>query len=73
MNPSKICLARGLSVYTNIADAQNYVKLYPNKGTYVAQATLNNTDGHVSATPSKGNSHHTWWPFDGVDRKALFT
>lgn len=69
---AKSCQARGLSVYTDKADAQNRAKLYG--GTYIAEATLSGTDGLVAPTPNQltPDSHHTWWPYDGIDRAALF-
>lgn len=72
VSAGKACQARGLSVYSDKADAQNRARLYG--GTYIAEATLNGTDGVIAATPNQRtpDSHHTWWPFDGVDRAALF-
>lgn len=66
------CLARGLSVYTDKADAENRARLYG--GTYIAEALLDGSSGALAATPNQKtpDSHHTWWPFDGVDRAALF-
>lgn len=70
----KQCQARGLSVYTELVDAENRAKLYPGSGAYIAEASLNGTDGVVQPTPNNRtpDSHHTWWPYDGVDRAVLF-
>lgn len=72
VSPAKSCQARGLSVYTNKADAQNRARLYG--GTHIAEATLDGTDGLIVSTPNQRtpDSHHTWWPCDSVDRAALF-
>lgn len=74
VSPSKECQSHGVSVYTDHRDVANKVQLYPWKGTHVAQGTLDAKDGVVVATPNRKapDSHHTWWPCNGIDRAALF-
>ena len=66
------CQARGLSVFRAIEDAQRYAELYPATGNLIAQATLGRRDGKTIPTPTNGNTHTTWWPYEGVERNAKF-
>jgi hypothetical protein len=66
------CQARGLSVFVAIEDAQRYAELYPATGNLIAQATLDNSDGKTKPTPTNGNTHTTWWPYEGIERHAKF-
>ena len=66
------CLAFGLSVFRSIDDAKAYAERYPDSGRFIASATLDSSDGRTLGTPRGGNSHTTWWPFEGADRHAKF-
>jgi hypothetical protein len=68
----KECEARGLSVFGKLDDAKHYAALYPYVGDKFAVGALEPPHGKTLATPRKGNSHVTWWPYSGVDRPALF-
>jgi hypothetical protein len=69
----RLCEARGLSAFRSINDARAYAERYPDSGNMVAKAELNSDDGKLKPTPRYGNSHVTWWPFDGIDRSCKFT
>lgn len=66
------CLRCGLSVFRDLEDAINQQRLLPKLGRGIARALL--TAVHGKACPTKGQqpTHTTWWPFEGVDRSALF-
>lgn len=68
----KKCQARGLSVFIAIEDAQRYAELYPATGNLIAQATFDASDGKTKPTPTNGNTHTTWWPYEGIQRNAKF-
>jgi hypothetical protein len=70
----RICQANGLSVFRSIEDARAYADRYPDSGQLIATANFNDEDGKIKATPRPpyGDSHTTWWPFDGVDRCHKF-
>jgi len=68
-----MCQARGLSVFTVLEDALDYAERYPDSGNLIAKAVLDGTDGRTKPTPSQGNSHTTWWPYENVARHAKFS
>ena len=55
------CLARGLSVYSDMRDAARLLKLPKFRGMLICQVTLERGAGNLSETTSR--SHVTWWPF----------
>lgn len=67
------CLRCGLSVFRELADAQNQRSLMPRLGGWVATGTLRAVHGKACLTPGSQPTHTTWWPHVGVDRVALFT
>lgn len=67
------CEARGLSLFTELADARHYLRKFPSLGRGIAFATLTDQHGKVKATPRKpAPSHSTWWPFTSTPRHSLF-
>lgn len=66
------CIACGLSVFANKADAQHYRDKYPALGSFIAQAALNSTHGRWLPSQKATNSHITWWPFRHLARNAIF-
>jgi hypothetical protein len=71
-NPERACDSVGLSVFLNSKDAFHYRDKYPYLGEYVAQGALAEKHGKLQRTPRRGNSHATWWPFEGIARHELF-
>lgn len=72
---AKECQSNGVSVYADRRDAEHNLKVFPGSGgTHIVEAALSGNDGVVAHTPNqkRPDSHHTWWPFNGVDRAALF-
>jgi len=66
-----VCKGHGISVFTDTRDACHFRGLQPNGGgQYLATATLTQAHGLVAKTGKR--SHHTWWPFHGTNRTALF-
>ena len=63
------CQVRGLSVFTEKADAETAAKGSKNlQGAMVAKVTLNRGAGYIQKTPSKRRkSHCTWWPYKAFD------
>ncbi|KGW81876.1 hypothetical protein Y033_4721 [Burkholderia pseudomallei MSHR435] len=71
LSQAAVCKSHGISVFTDTRDANHFRGLQPNGGgQHMATATLTQADGLVAKTGKL--SHHTWWPFDGTDRVALF-
>lgn len=54
------CRARGVSVYTDSADAAGKLALPQFKGRMVCRVTLDAGAGWIE--PFGRDSHHTWWP-----------
>jgi len=56
------CQACSLSVYTDKADVVRLKKRIPaTRNKKVACGSLNSSCGKLKPTPSKENSHHSWW------------
>lgn len=66
------CLRVGLSLLKNLDDAIHQIKLFPKTGKFVFNADLEPQHGKCKQTKGTLPSHTTWWPFEGVDRAALF-
>ena len=66
------CLRRALSVYRNKNDAETTMRMFPQLGRLIARGVLHPSNGVLKATPTRGNSHHTWWPCDDTDRVGSF-
>jgi hypothetical protein len=70
------CDAHGLSVFREFEDASSYSDRYPYLGSLIAQAELSDQHGKIAPTPREFEgvtyTHETWWPFDGLERHALF-
>lgn len=67
----RVCLRFGLSVFNRFDDAAHHCELFPDLGKGIAMATLNAAHGKAKATGKP--PHQTWWPYEGVDRAALFS
>lgn len=72
-NPARECESAGLSVFRNLEDATNYAGKYPHLGERVAKGSLGDQHGITMPTPRRGNSHLTWWPYEGIIRHSLFS
>lgn len=68
----RVCQAQGLSAFRCLEDARAFAERYPGTGDLIARAELGNEDGKIKPTPRDGNSHVTWWPFEGIDRCRKF-
>jgi hypothetical protein len=73
------CKPSGLSVFTGIDDALDYLGMVPGEVQgdaprhLVARALLSPEAGKIKHTPSAmRKSHHTWWAPDGFDHAAAF-
>lgn len=66
------CLRCGLSVFRVLEDALNQQRLLPKLGSRIARALLVAEHGKVCLTSGQQPSHTTWWPYEGIDRAALF-
>ena len=58
-----VCKGCGLSVYTDLQDIKQLKDRYKRKfGKYkIAEGELDAKFGMIQNTPSKEESHHTWW------------
>jgi hypothetical protein len=69
------CAACGLSVFTRLEDIKKLrrrLKALSNKK--IAKGKANLKDGPALPTPSvEGDSHHTWWLFQGANVTTSFT
>ena len=64
------CRAKGLSVFTDLADARS--ALHEKGGGYVVALELSAGMGALQETPSRARrSHCTWWPAHGIDYDEL--
>ena len=59
------CIARGLSVHTQLADSIRTAKLPMLKGSKPCRVTLDDGAGYLQQTGTP--SHHTWWPLAEFD------
>ncbi len=66
------CLRCGLSVFRALEDAINQHNLMPRLGNIVARAALLAEHGKACLTEGQQRTHTTWWPYEGVDRAAMF-
>ncbi|MCL6449913.1 MAG: hypothetical protein K6T75_01270 [Acetobacteraceae bacterium] len=65
--PTKLCKACGLSVFLRAEDALRVRKHSPSlRGKLLAEGTIRPEAGVVAPTPRKGDSHHTWWLYNGA-------
>ena len=68
-----LCLMCGLSLFKNEEEAKLMMKRFPNMGRFLFKGYIKMEYGVLKASPSKEKpSHHTWYPFDGVDEKNIF-
>jgi hypothetical protein len=66
------CLRCGLSVFRDLEDAINQRSLLPKLGNMIAKGVLLADHGKACFTKGQQPTHTTWWPYDGVDRAAIF-
>jgi len=66
------CLRCGLSVFRVLEDALNQQKLLPRLGKRIAKGSLEAAHGKACPTKGQQPTHTTWWPYDGVNRTAMF-
>ena len=66
------CLRRALSIFSKVTDAEHRRRLTPKLGRYIAQGTLEHAHGDMKHTGGDRSSHVSWWPCEGIDRKAGF-
>lgn len=67
------CMYHGISVLRSLGDAIHQRNLFPKLGKIIAKANLEPTHGKPAPTPARRNpGHHTWWPFEDVERHSLF-
>lgn len=59
------CQARGLSVFSEVMEAEKQLRRPSHKGKLVCQVTLDRGAGHILKTGRK--SHFTWWPLADFD------
>jgi hypothetical protein len=67
------CEACGISLMASLEDAIHHRDVVPGIRRFIASGRLSPNHGRTLLTPM-GNypSHTTWWPFEAVDRAALF-
>jgi hypothetical protein len=67
------CTRHGLSVFSTYASCEHQQRAFSRLGRYIVRARLSAEHGMLAETPSTRNPrHHTWWPYLGVQREALF-
>ena len=68
------CQAHGLSVYTDINDVFATQEIFNHLKEYkVVVGMLTRKCGVIKKTPARGRkTHHTWWPFQNIDRSVYF-
>ena len=59
------CIARGLSVNTNVRDTRNLLKLRVHRSKEICEVRLDTGAGYIQ--PTGGGSHHTWWSYADFD------
>lgn len=67
------CLRCGLSVFRERGDAVHQRQLLPKLGNMIAKATLKAEHGKTKRTKGQQPTHTTWWPYEGVNRRSLFS
>ncbi|MED5098671.1 hypothetical protein P9858_00875 [Niallia circulans] len=63
--PEKTCNAAGISIHTNIEDSERlrrFIPAYRKKG-YVSKGQIPQGFGKTLATPTNGDTHHTFWVY----------
>jgi hypothetical protein len=71
------CLRCGLSVFLNVEVAVDRWKAlrerFPGRkfGNHIAEGHLDPSHGKIVQT-GRDREHHTWWPYDGIDRREPF-
>jgi hypothetical protein len=76
VSPGQECKAASLSVFLNEKDALHHREAFRWKGNarLIAKGQLTADCGVTRPTPSnRYPSHLSWWPYEGVDRSAVFT
>ena len=70
----KECLAKGISVSENFADAKTLIKKFKKLGKYIYSGIINyELDGIVKCTPNyKKPSHRTWYPYTDTIEREIF-
>lgn len=75
-NPTRECLANGLSIFRDIEDAKRLrrrVSYFRNEVSAIAVGHLSHELGVIKRTgPDHRSSHCTWWVPIGVDRAQPF-
>lgn len=66
------CMRCGLSLFRDLDDALNQLRLLPKLGKKIAKAKLEAIHGKACLTKGQQPTHTTWWPYESVDRAALF-
>ena len=71
---TKICIACGLSVHTNLQDSERLRKRVRKfKNRQIAEGELHPTFGMMQHSPSSNfKSHHTWWLPIGAEPWGVF-
>jgi hypothetical protein len=64
------CLRCGLSVFRQKVDAEHLYRAYPRLGKFIAKGMLKPEHGVTKQTGRP--THTTWWPYEQVDRAAIF-
>ena len=59
------CRARGVSVFTNLSDAERQTRRRNLRHLISCRVTLTAGAGRIKKTG--GSSHYTWWPYDRYD------
>lgn len=67
------CKRVGLSLLRKLDDAIHQTKLFPKHGNLIFSGDLNSCHGKTLLTKGTLPTHTTWWPYEGIDRAALFT
>lgn len=73
---AKPCIRAGLSVFRNLVSARRKLRelreRYPARyGTHIAKGSLSAEHGKIMQQGGDPD-HHTWWAFEGVERRASF-
>lgn len=64
------CIARSLSVFTDISDCLNLTKLPMHRNKTVVEVALTSNDGVLKQTGNKQN-HYSWWRSCEFDFKLV--
>lgn len=69
-----VCTRHGLSVFPTFDSCAHLRRARPALGKHILRAQLSPEHGKIADTPSNTNPrHHTWWPFEGIERELLFS